>query len=156
VSPNRILAGLSPADLGLLEPNLEPVDLPVRGYTAEEIVGKPITSLIPPEQQDEEPRILARIKRGERVESYETVRQRKDGRRIAISLAVSPIIDAPTAFFNGSATTTYTHGGVASLQKTQAPQATIAPELARYSQRSTGASSKPAAEFGYARCHSIH
>jgi len=64
------------------------------GYAAEEMVGQPITRLIPPERQDEEPRILACIKRGERVEPYETVRQRKDGRRIAISLAVSPIIDA--------------------------------------------------------------
>ena len=64
------------------------------GYEAEEVVGKPITILIPPERQDEEPSILARIKRGERIEHYETVRQHKDGRRIEISLTVSPIMDA--------------------------------------------------------------
>jgi PAS domain S-box-containing protein len=63
------------------------------GYEAEEVVGKSITILIPPERQDEEPNILARIKRGERLQ-YETVRQRKDGRRIDISLTVSPIMDA--------------------------------------------------------------
>jgi PAS domain S-box-containing protein len=63
------------------------------GYEAEEAVGKSITFLIPPERQDEEPNILARIKRGECIEHYETVRQRKDGRRIDISLTVSPIID---------------------------------------------------------------
>jgi two-component sensor histidine kinase len=61
---------------------------------AEEIIGKSITILIPPERQDEEPTILERIKRGERVEHYETVRQRKDGSKLDISLTVSPIRDA--------------------------------------------------------------
>jgi PAS domain S-box-containing protein len=64
------------------------------GYEAEEVVGKPITLLIPPERQDEELSILARIKRGERVDQHDTLRQRKDGRRIEVSLTVSPIMDA--------------------------------------------------------------
>jgi PAS domain S-box-containing protein len=64
------------------------------GYLAEEVVGKPITILIPPDRQDEEPRIIARINRGERIEHYETLRQRKDGALIPISLTVSPIKDA--------------------------------------------------------------
>jgi PAS domain S-box-containing protein len=64
------------------------------GYEAEEVIGRQITILFPPERQDEEACILARIKRGERIEHYETVRQRKDGRRVQISLAVSPIKDA--------------------------------------------------------------
>jgi PAS domain S-box-containing protein len=63
------------------------------GYTAEEAVGKPITILIPPNRHDEEPAILERIRRGERVEHYETVRQRKDGSLVDISLSVSPIRD---------------------------------------------------------------
>jgi PAS domain S-box-containing protein len=63
------------------------------GYTAEEAVGKPITLLIPADRQDEEPGILARIRRGERIEHYETVRQRKDGSLLDISLTVSPIRD---------------------------------------------------------------
>lgn len=63
------------------------------GYTAEEVIGKPVLILIPPEYQDEEPRILARIRRGERVDHYETIRQHKDGRRLNISLTVSPVKD---------------------------------------------------------------
>lgn len=64
------------------------------GYTAEEIVGKSITVIIPEELQDEEPKILARIRRGERLEHYETIRRSKDGRLIDISLTVSPMRDA--------------------------------------------------------------
>jgi PAS domain S-box-containing protein len=63
-------------------------------YTAEEAVGQPITILIPPERLNEETEILSRIARGERIEHYETVRVAKDGRRIDISLTVSPIRDA--------------------------------------------------------------
>jgi PAS domain S-box-containing protein len=66
----------------------------VFGYTAEEAVGKSITILIPPERQDEEPEILARIRRGERIDHYETIRQRKDGSLIDISLTVSPVKNA--------------------------------------------------------------
>ncbi|MFL6373823.1 MAG: PAS domain S-box protein [Pyrinomonadaceae bacterium] len=64
------------------------------GYTAEEAVGMPVTMLMPPERVDEEPGILARIRRGESIEHYETIRKRKDGTLIDISLAVSPIVDA--------------------------------------------------------------
>ena len=61
------------------------------GYTADEVIGKPITILIPPGHEDEEPKILARLRAGDRIEHYETVRVRKDGRLIHISLTVSPI-----------------------------------------------------------------
>ncbi len=61
------------------------------GYMAEEMIGKPISLLIPPDHLDEEPAILARLRRGERMEHYETVRVRKDGEQINISLTVSPI-----------------------------------------------------------------
>jgi PAS domain S-box-containing protein len=61
------------------------------GYTAEEAVGKSVTMLIPPDHVDEEPPILARLRAGERIEHYETVRITKDGRHIDISLTVSPI-----------------------------------------------------------------
>jgi PAS domain S-box-containing protein len=64
------------------------------GYLAEEIIGKSITVLIPSERQDEEPAIIERIRRGERVEHYQTVRQRKDGSKLDISLTVSPLKDA--------------------------------------------------------------
>jgi PAS domain S-box-containing protein len=64
------------------------------GYTAPEVIGKSVTILIPPERQDEEPTILAGLRRGERIDHYETVRQRKDGSLIDISLTVSPIRNA--------------------------------------------------------------
>ena len=63
------------------------------GYTADEAIGKPVTMLIPADRHDEEPSILARIRRGERVEHYETIRQRKDGSMIDISLTISPVRD---------------------------------------------------------------
>ena len=63
------------------------------GYTSQEAVGKPVTLLIPVDRHDEEPRILERICRGERIDHYETVRQRKDGSLVDISLTVSPIRD---------------------------------------------------------------
>jgi PAS domain S-box-containing protein len=64
------------------------------GYSAEEAIGKPVTMLMPPEFQDEEPKILERIRRGERIEHYETVRMRKHGSRMDISLTVSPVKNA--------------------------------------------------------------
>jgi len=65
----------------------------VFGYSAEEAIGQSVTMLIPPERVDEEPMILARIRRGESVDHYETVRRRKDGTQLDISLTVSPIRD---------------------------------------------------------------
>lgn len=61
------------------------------GYTAEEVIGKPITILIPPDHIDEEPAILARLRAGDRIDHYETIRVTKDGRLLDISLTVSPI-----------------------------------------------------------------
>lgn len=63
------------------------------GYEAHEILGRSISVLIPSDRYDEEPAILSRIRRGLSVAHYETVRQRKDGTRIDISLSVSPIRD---------------------------------------------------------------
>src|SRR5262249_40405789 len=63
------------------------------GYTAAEIIGKSVPLLIPPDHLDEEPTILERLKRGERIDHYETVRMHKDGTRLHVSLTVSPIRD---------------------------------------------------------------
>ncbi len=63
------------------------------GYSAEEMIGKPIATIAAPDRLDEMPRILERIKHGERIDHYETVRRAKDGRLVDISLTVSPIHD---------------------------------------------------------------
>jgi PAS domain S-box-containing protein len=64
------------------------------GYSAHEAIGQPITLVIPEDRQSEEREILTRIRRGERIDHFETVRQRKDGGSIIVSLTVSPIKDA--------------------------------------------------------------
>jgi PAS domain S-box-containing protein len=64
------------------------------GYTAEEVIGKPITIIIPPELHEEEHRILEKLQRGERIDHFETTRVTRDGRRIPISLSVSPVRDS--------------------------------------------------------------
>lgn len=61
------------------------------GYTAEEAIGQKITLIIPPDRLDEEPAILDRLRRGERVDHFETIRMRKDGRLLDISATISPI-----------------------------------------------------------------
>jgi PAS domain S-box-containing protein len=64
------------------------------GYTASEIIGQPINTLIPTDRQEEEEEILEKLRRGERIEHYETVRVRKDGTLIDVSITVSPIKDS--------------------------------------------------------------
>jgi len=64
------------------------------GYTAEEAIGRPITMLIPEDRQSEEDDIIARLRRGERLSHFETIRVRKDGSLVPISLTVSPVRDA--------------------------------------------------------------
>src|SRR6185295_3689391 len=63
------------------------------GYSAEEVIGNSVSILIPPEQFQEEQRILEKIRRGERLVHYETVRKAKNGDRVAVSLTISPIED---------------------------------------------------------------
>ena len=66
----------------------------VFGYSAEEAIGQPITIVIPQDRQDEERTILTRIRRGERIDHFETVRQRKHGSLIIVSLTISPVKNA--------------------------------------------------------------
>src|SRR5262249_4863262 len=63
------------------------------GYSAEEVIGQSVRLLLPPERADDFFSILDRIRRGERVEHYETLRRRKDGTLVEISLTVSPVHD---------------------------------------------------------------
>jgi len=64
------------------------------GYSAEEMIGQPIAKLAPPERADEMPRILERIRRGERIEHFESVRRAKSGELVNVSLTISPVLDS--------------------------------------------------------------
>jgi PAS domain S-box-containing protein len=66
----------------------------VFGYKAEEVIGKSILLLIPPDRHGEEHEIIGQMRRGERVEPFDTVRRRKDGSEVHVSVAVSPVKDA--------------------------------------------------------------
>lgn len=72
------------------------------GYTAEEMIGQPVAKLIPPERMNEEPIILDRISRGERINHFETKRIRKNGEQIDISLTISPVVDSKSNIIGAS------------------------------------------------------
>jgi PAS domain S-box-containing protein len=80
-------------DLNGIVSSWNPAAERIFGYTAREMIGRSITTIIPPELQDDEKRILATIGRGERIEHFETVRVRKGGERIEVSLTISPVRD---------------------------------------------------------------
>ena len=65
----------------------------ILGWSAEDAIGQPITLIVPPERRAEEEEVLARIRRGERVDHFDTVRRTKDGRLIDLSITVSPVRD---------------------------------------------------------------
>src|SRR5690606_29217724 len=73
--------------------SFNPAAVRLFGYEADEIIGRPSTLLIPPDRLHEEERILATLRRGERVDHLETVRMTRDGRRIDVQLSVSPVRD---------------------------------------------------------------
>jgi PAS domain S-box-containing protein len=75
----------------------------IYGYAANEVLGRSISILIPPEQPDELAEILERLKRDERIQHYEAVRVRKDGRRINVSVSISPLKDAEGKIIGASA-----------------------------------------------------
>ena len=63
------------------------------GYSAEEVIGKPMSMLFPPGREEEESHILGRLKRAESIQAYDTLRRRKDGRDLDVSVTISPIFD---------------------------------------------------------------
>ncbi|HEY0458536.1 MAG TPA: ATP-binding protein [Pyrinomonadaceae bacterium] len=98
IASNWLSAIIESADDGIISKTLEGIITSwnngaerIFGYRAEEIIGKSVLVLIPPELHDEEPGILSRIRSGDRIEHYETVRLHKDGSHVNISLTVSPI-----------------------------------------------------------------
>ncbi len=96
----RLVAVIASSDDSIISMTLEGVVLSwnrgaeiMYGYSPKEAIGSTTQALIPPDRLDEEPSILARIRRGERIEHFETVRKRKDGTYFDVSIAVSPIED---------------------------------------------------------------
>jgi PAS domain S-box-containing protein len=106
---NRLAAVVESSDDAIISKTLEGVITSwnqaaerIFGYTAAEAIGKPVTILIPPDHLDEEPSILERLARGERIDHYQTVRMRKDGTRLDVSLTVSPIRDGQGTIIGAS------------------------------------------------------
>jgi PAS domain S-box-containing protein len=98
---NRLAAVVNSSDDAIITKTLDgvittwnPAAERMYGYSADEVIGQPVTVLIPDDHADEEPAILQRLRRGEPVDHYETVRRRKDGSLIHVSLCVSPIRDS--------------------------------------------------------------
>ena len=98
---NRYNAIIESSDDAIISKNLDgniqswnPAAQRIFGYAPEEAIGKPILMLMPPERENEEAAILERIRNGERIQHYETVRRRKNGSLVDISLSVSPLKDA--------------------------------------------------------------
>jgi PAS domain S-box-containing protein len=73
------------------------------GYTSEEVIGRPISLLVPSDRPDEVPAILDRLRRGERIDHYKTVRVRKDGQRLDVSVTISPVHGADGTIIGASA-----------------------------------------------------
>src|SRR5262245_12181009 len=97
----RLAAIVESSEDAILSKNLDGIILTwnraaekMYGYTAAEVVGRPISLLAPPERAGEVPSILEQLRRGERLDNHETVRLRKDGTRIDVSLSISPMPDA--------------------------------------------------------------
>jgi PAS domain S-box-containing protein len=109
VTLRRLGAAIESSDDAIITKNLQsiitswnPAAERMFGYTPEEATGKSIRMLIPEDLQGEEDQVLAKMKAGERVDHYETIRLRKDGARLNVSLTVSPIRDATGAIIGAS------------------------------------------------------
>jgi PAS domain S-box-containing protein len=111
------------------------------GYTPEEAVGRPVTILMPADRLNEEPDILKSIREGKAIEHYETVRRRKDGTLLDISLTVSPIVDARGKVVGASKIARDITGqkrAEQALRESEAAMRSRAHELARFNQIAVG------------------
>jgi len=124
------------------------------GYTAEEMIGRPITTVIPPDRVDEEQRILDRLQRGERVEHFTTVRVRKNGERFPVSLSISPILDDEGHIIGASKIAR----DITALQRTQEQLRDHAEELERRVRERTATLESVVSEleaFSYSLSHDM-
>jgi PAS domain S-box-containing protein len=124
------------------------------GYTAGEIIGKPVSILIPADRQDEEPDILSRLRQGKRIDHYETVRQRKDGTLIDISLTVSPLRASDGSIIGASKIAR----DVTELRKTRAALATSHEQLEQLVSQRTASLQRAIEqmeEFSYSVSHDL-
>jgi PAS domain S-box-containing protein len=97
----RLAAIIESSDDAIVSKNLDGIVMSwnkgaerIFGYSAEEMIGRPINILVPSDRKEEEPSILRRIRAGERIDHFETLRVRKDGRLIDVSVTISPIRNA--------------------------------------------------------------
>ena len=97
---SRLAAIVTASDDGIISKSLDGIIIDwnagaerIFGYTADEVIGRPITILLPADRLDEEDQILARLRRGEKIDHFETQRRRKDGTIIDISVTVSPFFN---------------------------------------------------------------
>src|SRR4051812_46423155 len=97
----RLAAIVESSDDPIVSKNLDGVILSwnagaqrIFGWSPPEVIGKPITVIIPEDRLQEEPKILSRIRAGERVDHFETIRVTKDGRQVNVSVTISPVRDA--------------------------------------------------------------
>lgn len=105
----HLVAIVESADLAIISKNMNgvieswnPGAKRLFGYDAHEIIGQCVTRLLPQTQQGEEAKILERLARGERIEHYESIRQRKDGSLFPVSLTISPVRDKTGAIIGAS------------------------------------------------------
>ncbi len=97
------------------------------GYSSDDVTGGSISVIVPPEREEEMTRLLETVKRGERVEQYETVRVHRDGRRIHVSMTVSPIRSTPIGVKSGEQSIV----GVAMIERDISERRRVAAEIRR-------------------------
>src|SRR4051794_38237073 len=105
----RLVAIIESSDDGIVSKSLDGIVTSwnkgaerIFGWTSEEMIGNPITKIVPTDRLNEEPQILQRLRSGERVDHFETVRITKDGMLVDVSVSISPIRDDTGAIVGAS------------------------------------------------------